>query len=62
MYALLDFGNGLAWIESLGTYFSAVHDLMTSVKLVRVIHLCHSLLSEVITGVDDPPAYEQTTN
>lgn len=59
MYTLLDFGNSLSWIESLGTNFGTVHDLVTPIKLVGIIHLCHSLLREVIPGIDNPPAKGQ---
>ena len=37
--ALLDFGNGLARVQALGTHFGAVHDLMTPVEFVGIIHL-----------------------
>lgn len=59
MYTLLDFGNCLSWIESLRTYFSAVHDLMTSIKFVGIIHLRQPLLGEVISGIDDPPTHSK---
>lgn len=59
MYTLLDFSNSLSWIEPLGTNFGTVHDLMTPIKLVGIIHLRHSLLREIITGINDPPAQSQ---
>ena len=59
MDALLDFGNGLSWIEPFGTNFGTVHDLMTPIKLVGIIHLRHPLLREVIPGINYPPAQEE---
>ena len=55
MYALLDFGNRLSWIEPFGTDFGTVHNLMAAIKLVGIINLRHSLLRKIITGVNDPP-------
>lgn len=55
MYALLDFGNRLSWIEPFGTDFGTVHDLMAPIKLVGIINLRHSLLRKIITGINDPP-------
>lgn len=56
MDALLDLGNCLARIETLRTNPSTVHDLMTPVQLVGIIHLCQSLFGEIITGIDNPSA------
>ena len=56
VYALLDLSNGLSWVETLRADLGAVHDLVTPVQLVGIIHLRHPLLCEVITGVNDPSA------
>ena len=62
MYALLNLGNSLSRVETLGTHFGTVHDLMTPIQLVSVIHLGHSFLCEVIARVNDPPAAQADCN
>ena len=56
MYALLNLGNSLSRIETLGTYFGTIHDLVTPIQLVGIIDLGHPFLREVIARVNDPPA------
>ena len=62
MYALLDFCDSLSCIEPLWTNFGTVHDLMTPITLVGIIHLRHSLLRKVIPGINDPPAQDSSTS
>lgn len=56
--ALLDLGNCLARVETLRAHLGTVHDLVTPVQLVGIIHLGHALLGEVIPSINDPSAYD----
>ena len=56
VHALLDLGNRLARVEPLGANLGAVHDCVAAVELVRIVQLCNTLLGEVVTAINDPPA------
>lgn len=60
MNALLDLCYCLARIEALGANSCAIHDCLASVELVSIIQLLKTLLGELITTVNDPPAHRIT--
>ena len=57
MNTLLDFGNSLARVEPLWADLGAVHDCFAAVELVSIIQLSQSLIGEVVSAIDDPPAW-----
>jgi hypothetical protein len=53
-HLLLDFGDGLTGIETLGASARAVHDCVATVKLEVVVKSLQTLLRRLVTRVDDP--------
>ena len=51
---LLDVSDRLGGVESLGTGLGAVHDRVAAVELEAVVQSLQSLLSLLVTRVDDP--------
>ena len=57
VHALLDLGNTLAWVQTLGADLGAVHDSLALVQLEGIIQIVQPFLCEVVTAVNDPPGY-----
>ena len=53
-HKLLDLSNGKAWIQTLWTNGSTVHNSVASVHRVVVIELLQTLLAELISRVNNP--------
>src|SRR5262249_34962789 len=51
---LLDFRNGLSWIESLRAGLGAIHDGVAAIEAEGVLQIVQPVAGRLVAAVDDP--------
>src|SRR5690606_6372776 len=51
---LLDFGDGLGWVQALRASLCAVHDCMATVEAERIFKIVQTLACCLVAAVDQP--------